>query len=488
VYFTSAATDREPGELNMIPVLGGTQPRFVAASITGGDVSHDGRIAAFQKTGDRVVLTILDVNWRSIATIEVPAAIEHLTPRWSPDASAIAFVINGGRGVEYRIHVVDVATGELKQIRQALRIRGVCWLPDGSGLIYASAAGSTLLYPPVFQLRVVSRDGDVERQLISGEDSYVHPDMVQSGKVLSSRIRMKSNLWRYPVAGSPAENVANARQITDQASQVQTPTVSPDETEIAYLSDSGGHANVWVIKTDGSDRRRQLTFERDPGISVGLPLWAPKGHAIVYVTLGGSSSSEWIVDSRGRESPRVLAEGATAAAWTGDAKWIYYQRHSSGTSDIFKMAADRSSGEIPVRRNASIPAISPDGATLYYSPSHPGNAHEIYRANPPDTGAGEFLTRYSPSRVPYWPTGVAISPDGRWLAVPLKDGGTTNIWTISTVDGTYRQITSFGHRAILIARQVSWSPKSDFIYAAIQEDNADVVLLDGIETSVRRAR
>jgi Tol biopolymer transport system component len=83
---------------------------------------------------------------------------------------------------------------------------------------------------------------------------------------------------------------------------------------------------------------------------------------------------------------------------------------------------------------------------------------------------------------------VAISPDGRWLAVPLKDGGTTNIWTISTVDGTYRQITSFGHRAILIARQVSWSPKSDFIYAAIQEDNADVVLLDGIETSVRRAR
>jgi hypothetical protein len=40
--------------------------------------------------------------------------------------------------------------------------------------------------------------------------------------------------------------------------------------------------------------------------------------------------------------------------------------------------------------------------------------------------------------------------------------------------------TDFARRAILIARLVSWSPDGRFIYAAVIEQDADVVLLDGI--------
>ena len=65
-------------------------------------------------------------------------------------------------------------------------------------------------------------------------------------------------------------------------------------------------------------------------------------------------------------------------------------------------------------------------------------------------------------------------------ALPLKDGTTTNIGTRPASGGSFRQITDFGRRAILIARQVSWSPDSRFIYAAVIEQDADVVLLDGI--------
>jgi hypothetical protein len=39
---------------------------------------------------------------------------------------------------------------------------------------------------------------------------------------------------------------------TEQTGQVQTPSVSPDGTRIAYLWGSGGHVNVWVAGVDGA--------------------------------------------------------------------------------------------------------------------------------------------------------------------------------------------------------------------------------------------
>jgi hypothetical protein len=66
--------------------------------------------------------------------------------------------------------------------------------------------------------------------------------------------------------------------------------------------------------------------------------------------------------------------------------------------------------------------------------------------------------------------------------VPLRDNGTTNIWAIPTDGGAYRQITDFGRRPTLIARQVSWSRGGRFIYAAVSESDTDIVLLEGIDT------
>ena len=85
---------------------------------------------------------------------------------------------------------------------------------------------------------------------------------------------MKSDIWRFPVAGSPADNVRSGAQITRQTGQVQTPSVSPDGEEIAYLSDSGGHSNVWVARIDSSENPRPLTSEDDDRMVIGIPIWS----------------------------------------------------------------------------------------------------------------------------------------------------------------------------------------------------------------------
>ena len=63
---------------------------------------------------------------------------------------------------------------------------------------------------------------------------------------------------------------------------MQTPATSPDGREVVYLSDSGGHVNAWVSKVDGTGSR-QLTFEQDPAVVIGIPVWSPAGDRIVMI-------------------------------------------------------------------------------------------------------------------------------------------------------------------------------------------------------------
>jgi hypothetical protein len=43
-----------------------------------------------------------------------------------------------------------------------------------------------------------------------------------------------------------------------------------------------------------------------------------------------------------------------------------------------------------------------------------------------------------------------------------------------------RPVTDFGERSVHIVRQVSWSPDSRHVYAAVADTDADIILLEGI--------
>jgi Tol biopolymer transport system component len=306
--------------------------------------------------------------------------------------------------------------------------------------------------------------------------SYVHPEIVQPGKLFASRIRMQSDIWRFPVSGSPADNVRNGTQLTHQTAQVQTPSASPDGEEIAYLSDSGGRSNVWIARIDGSEPPRPLTAEDDDSVVIGIPIWSPLRDRIVFVRSSPDHGlTQWLINRDGSDRRRFIR--GSSAAWSADGQWLYYQ--SAAANCIEKVRVDGDARPVRVRCNAGVPAPAPDG-TLYFAPRGYQNVNEIYKAKPEDDERAVLVTRYPVSRVPLFPSGFALSPDGRWIAVPLKDNGTTNIWAIPTDGGPYRQLTDFGRRPILIARQVSWSKDGTFIFAAVAESDADIVLLEGI--------
>ena len=89
------------------------------------------------------------------------------------------------------------------------------------------------------------------------------------------------------------------------------------------------------------------------------------------------------------------------------------------------------------------PAISPDGTALYFVVERPaisgGSDYEI-RVASPENGPSRVLAQIPARRIPLWQlVHPVISPDGKWLAMPLTDGFATNVWALPTGGGPLRQ-------------------------------------------------
>ena len=181
-------------------------------------------------------------------------------------------------------------------------------------LVYSSSLGSTLLYPPVFNLRSVSADGALDSQLTFGDASYLEPDAHSSGRLVATLV--KTSIRHLPIhdgRDTSKEHARAQRESRHRTGQVQVPSASPDDRQVVYLSDNGGHSNLWVVNTDGSDAR-QITFEEDPRVSIGAPLWAPAGNRIVFV-LGRSGQVElWTGRLRRERSPSGRRQGLVSSA------------------------------------------------------------------------------------------------------------------------------------------------------------------------------
>ncbi len=483
IYYCPPAGSEPQGTIWEVSALGGA-PRRIAAGIGGVDVSHDGkRIAFFRFSGGALELATASMDGsgaRSVARLA--SAFGYFFPRWSPDDRMVAYqqaVI-----FDYDIFVVSSAGGEPRRVlRDGSLLGGFAWLPDGSGFVYSSSRGSTVLYLPTFNLWTVRLDGHGLRQLTFGELSYLQPDLSQ-GRIVASRMRMQFDLWRFPVDGKPDDNVRRGTALTHQTGNVQTPSAGPGDRELVYLSDSGGHGNLWVMKPDGNEPPRQLTYEQDPNRLVGVPVWSPDGRSIAFVVrpLGGWLTDLWLIAPDGSNLRKVTGNGW--ATFSSDGKWLYFGASEEGLWHVHKMPAEGGKAVTIRPESSQAPAVSPDGSTLYFVVTLAnvnGTSDLEIRAAQPETGPARVLARISGARIPAWQLiHPVISPDGRWLALPLTDRGVTNIWILSTTDGALRPITDFGTRRTFIARRVSWSADGKDIIAAVGEGDADVVLLEGL--------
>jgi WD40 repeat protein len=213
-----------------------------------------------------------------------------------------------------------------------------------------------------------------------------------------------------------------------------------------------------------------------------VPKWSPAGDAIVYI-VNCDLPQLWVIrpDGRGRK----LVERGLWPAWGDHGKWLYYTPNVNAERYTIEKVPLGGGTPVLVRGENNSTAPTVGRGVLYFTalvaPESGSLDWEIRRASPED-GPSELVGRIAGNRLPFWSLYIdlSLSKDGRWLAQGLSDGATTNLWVLSTEDGSWRQVTDFGDQPTLIVRQVSWSPDGNYIYAVVSKNNADIVILDGL--------
>jgi Tol biopolymer transport system component len=455
----------------------------VLVSLGPADVSHDGkRLAFFRWNKDRTELVTASRESSDVRVIAaLPLGASYSNPRWSRDDQRIAFQQDLVGASFTQLLMIASLSGEVGRVPADFQFHGFTWDLNGSALIASTSEGSTMSYPNTFNLWRLPINGGERSQFTFGEVSYEFPDMDTHGNLVASRVKAQANVWKFPVTGTTVENAQHGTRITNQTGQVQTLTTSPDETQVAFLSDYGGHANVWTAQVaDGT--LRAVTHEFDPRVVVAVPYWSPRGDLINFLSNRntGGEVTLWVTKPDGSDA-RDLGVKGVWACWSPDGRWLYYSNFENGVYFIRKVPVE---GGAPVTvrdDNAVASGFAPNGSGLYFFKITGSWDFEI-RYAPDESGPSLLISRLAGSLIPSGKgdTQPYLSPDGKWMATPLIDGATTNLWGLSTIDHKWKRFTDFGSRSVMITRRIGWSRDSKSIYASVSDIDSDIVRLVGL--------
>lgn len=128
------------------------------------------------------------------------------------------------------------------------------------------------------------------------------------------------------------------------------PSISPDGTKIAFISDRDGLSNAWIMDINGANLT-QVTKEKINLIHA--PKWSP--------------DSQYIVVTKGIVSSRSIPAGEI---------WLFH--HTGGTGIAIK---ERENGRVE-QQNIADPAFSPNGQYIYYTQNISPGSQFAYNRDP----------------------------------------------------------------------------------------------------------
>lgn len=457
----SARPDRAPAiDIWAAPVLGGT-PRPYLEGAAEFDTSADGSRLVFHtpEPGDPMFVRDGAVEARRI--FSAPAGLHAHFPTWSPDGEYIYFV-----------------QGTVPDRMDIWRVR-----PDGTGVERITHHDARVSHPVLLDPRRVlylSTDAggagpwihllDVERRssarVGSGLDRYTSLSASAGGQTLAAtRSDRKTTLWRLPVHPDRID-ASDASRITLAAGTGRSPRLGPGY--LVYVSSRPDGDGLWKQDDDGSlELWRSAT-----GRIIGSPAISHAGDRIAFTARDDDGTTLYTVGRDGtntRAVTRGLEVHGTPAWSPGDAS-LTVAVVVDGAPRLLQVPLDGTEPTTIVAEHATAPAWSPDGGLLFYSGADIGTTFEL-KSRRRDSGAPAVpsLTLSRGSRH------LAFIGGGRSLVVLRGDIGHKDLWTVDLATGAERRLTTFPPD--FVVQDFAVSPDGRTIVLERLQEHSDIVLI-----------
>jgi len=243
--------------------------------------------------------------------------------------------------------------------------------PDGKALLVIATRSVNDLH--MEQLRVQPLNGGPPVPLNAPRARARNPSWSPDGSwlVAESDARSFSDVVRLePKLGTAEQRLAQAPEGNFE------PAVSPDGTEIAFVSSKSGDPEIYVMRADGTNERRITAFYQEDR----EPKWSPDGKWLSFISNREARDRYFLVRPDGTQL-RALSGGATQLderelVWSPDSQKVaFVERLPDSKSRI--LVANAAGGE-PValtdgKQRDDAPAWSPDGKYLVFVAERQGD-------------------------------------------------------------------------------------------------------------------
>ncbi len=236
---------------------------------------------------------------------------------------------------------------------------------DTGSLIYVPGPAATTAAQN--NLALIDRKGAVEPlKLPSG--AYQFPRISPDGKRLAFATDdgKEAIVWIYDLSGTSA-----MRRLTFGGKN-RFPIWSADGARVAFQSDREGDLGIFWQPADGTGTAERLT-KPDQGTSHVPESWSPKGERFLFGVTKGSNSSLWTFSLQDRKATpfgRVQSSIPSNAVFSPDGRWVAYGSNETGGFEIYVQPFPSTGAKYQVSKNGTSihPLWSPDGKELYYAP------------------------------------------------------------------------------------------------------------------------
>jgi serine/threonine-protein kinase len=239
-------------------------------------------------------------------------------------------------------------------------------ISDTGSLVYIPGPASTSLRQ--LNLALVGRTGGIDTLKLP-EAPYESPRISPDGKRIAfdTDDGREAIVWIFELSGASA-----MRRLTF-GGRNRFPIWSADGERVAFQSDREGDLAIFWQRADGSGSAERLT-KPEQGESHVPESWSPKGDRFSFSVIKGSSASLWIFSLRDRKAVPfgdVRSSYPLNSAFSPDGRWVAYTlRSAAGVVAVYVQPFPVTGALYQVSKDdiGHHPLWSPDGKALFYFP------------------------------------------------------------------------------------------------------------------------